>query len=183
MGEEVLAMDADDIPSTLPTTVARPRPLVVTVMAESLNEQGADGRTASAWQWVLAGQGPCPVSGKPWTDGPPGLEEIAAEARHGTNTSPPECGWPPWRYRRDLDPDRQQARRVLRWLTGAADAIPLLDPGRGRHVGARSTSRAPTRRSAGFAAGLCTGWPSMATSPLRCPPGVRNGPGAGPRRG
>jgi len=26
---------------------------------------------------------------------------------------------------------------VLRWLTGAADAIPLLDPGRGRHVGAR----------------------------------------------
>jgi hypothetical protein len=137
MGEEVLAMDADDIPSTLPTTVARPRPLVVTVMAESLNEQGADGRTASAWQWVLAGQGPCPVSGKPWTDGPPGLEEIAAEARHGTNTSPPECGWPPWRYRRDLDPDRQQARRVLRWLTGAADAIPLLDPGRGRHVGAR----------------------------------------------
>jgi hypothetical protein len=26
---------------------------------------------------------------------------------------------------------------VLRWLTGAADAIPLLDPGRGGHVGAR----------------------------------------------
>jgi hypothetical protein len=26
---------------------------------------------------------------------------------------------------------------VLRWLTGAADAIPLLDPGRGRYVGAR----------------------------------------------
>ena len=26
---------------------------------------------------------------------------------------------------------------MLRWLTGAADAIPLLDPGRGRYVGAR----------------------------------------------
>ncbi|HEX9624042.1 MAG TPA: hypothetical protein VF979_06665, partial [Streptosporangiaceae bacterium] len=48
------------------------------------------------------------------------------------------CGWPPWRYANDPDPDRQQARRVLRWLIGVADAIPLLDPGRGgRHVGAR----------------------------------------------
>lgn len=25
----------------------------------------------------------------------------------------------------------------MRWLTGPADAIPLLDPARGRHVGAR----------------------------------------------
>jgi hypothetical protein len=68
---------------------------------------------------------------------PPSAAEIVAEARHGADSSPPECGWPPWRFARDPDPDRQQARRVLRWLTGASDAIPLFDPGRGRHVGAR----------------------------------------------
>ena len=45
--------------------------------------------------------------------------------------------WPPWQNAFDPDPDRQQARRVLRWLTGAADAIPLLDLDRGRYVGAR----------------------------------------------
>ncbi len=65
----------------------------------------------------------------------------AVEAEAGVNdreaSTPPECGWPPWKGARDRLPDRQQARRVLRWLTGVADAIPLLDPGRGRHVGAR----------------------------------------------
>lgn len=33
--------------------------------------------------------------------------------------------------------ERAAARRVLRLLTSAADAIPLLDPGRGRYTGAR----------------------------------------------
>ena len=130
-------MDTNQIRGTLPATVARPRPLVVAVMAQSLKEQRPGSRTASAWRWVLTGLGPRPVSGAPGTGSPPGLHEIAAEARYGADTAPPECGWPPWRYRRDFDPDRQQARRVLRWLTGAADAIPLLDPARGRFVGAR----------------------------------------------
>ena len=66
---------------------------------------------------------------------PPDLDIIAAEA--GYDTEPPECDWPPWRHAFDPDPDRQQARRVLRCLTGTADAIRLLDPGRGRYVSAR----------------------------------------------
>jgi hypothetical protein len=128
-------MDANQVPGTIPVTVVRPHPLVVAVMSQSLSEQGPGSRTASAWRWVLTGQGTSPVSGSSGTGQPPGPDVITAEARH--DTVPNECGWPPWRYARDPDPDRQQARRILRWLTGAADAIPLLDPARGRHVCAR----------------------------------------------
>lgn len=129
-------MDTRRIPATLPATVTRPRWLIEAVMAESLREQGPASRTASAWRWVLTGQGPSPVSDTPGPgQQPPTLDAIVAEAGH--DTSPPQCPWPPWRYNFDGNPDRQQARRVLRWLTGAADAIPLLDPGRGRYVGAR----------------------------------------------
>jgi hypothetical protein len=130
-------MNVNQVPSILPPTVTRPRPLIAAVMGQSLAEQGHSSRTASAWHWALTGQGPAPVSGTPGADSPPTNDEIAAEARHGTDSSPPECGWPPWRHAYDPDPDRQQARRVLRWLTGAADAVPLLDPARGRQVGAR----------------------------------------------
>lgn len=128
-------MDANQVPGTLPATVIRPRPLIVAVMGQSFAELGPGSRTASAWQWVLTGQGQAPISRTPGTDSPPTAAETTAEARH--DSSPAECGWPPWRYAHDPDPDRQQARRVLRWLTGAADAIPLFDPGRGRHAGAR----------------------------------------------
>jgi hypothetical protein len=128
-------MDTIQIPGPLPATVTRPRPLIEAVMAQSLREQGSACRTARAWRWVLSGHGPSPVAQTPGTGTPPGLDEITAEARY--DTTPPECGWPPWKGARDRDFDRQQARRVLRWLTGAADAIPLLDPGRGRYVGAR----------------------------------------------
>jgi hypothetical protein len=130
-------MDTIHVPGTLPPTVIRSRPLVAAVLAASLDEQGPGSRTASAWRWLLTGQGASPVSGTSGPGSPPGPDEITAEARYGVDTVPPECGWPPWRHRRDFDPDRQQARRVLRWLTGAADAIPLLDPARGRHIGAR----------------------------------------------
>jgi hypothetical protein len=126
-------MDAIRIPGQLPATVTRPGPLIEAVMAQSLREQGPDSRTAAAWRWVLTGDGASPVSGTPGTGRPPGPEEITAEARHGS----PPMSWPPWRYAFDRDPDRQQARRVMRWLTGAADAIPLLDHARGRYVGAR----------------------------------------------
>src|ERR671936_2560301 len=128
-------MDTIQFPGPLPATVTRSRPLIEAVMAQSLREQGPHSRTAQAWQWALTGQGPSPVSWTPDIGTPPSTDDIAAEARH--DTTPQECGWPPWRYASDPDPDRQQARRVLRWLTGAADAIPLLDPGRGRYVGAR----------------------------------------------
>jgi len=127
-------MDAICLPGQLPATVTRPRPLVEAVMAQSLREQGPGSRTAAAWRWVLTGQGPAPVSGTPGAGRPPGPEEITAETRSDRSD---ECSWPPWRNAFDHDPDRQQARRVLRWLTGAADAIPLLDLDRGRYVGAR----------------------------------------------
>ena len=127
-------MDAICIPGQLPATVTRPRPLIEAVMAQSLREQGPGSRTAAAWRWVLTGHGPAPVSDTPGTGNPPGLDEITAEARSDPSD---ECSWPPWRHAFDPDPDRQQARRVLRWLTGAADAIPLLDLDRGRYVGAR----------------------------------------------
>ena len=135
MAEATPRMDTIQLPGPLPATVTRPRPLIEAVMAQSVREQGPDSRTAQAWQWVLTGQGPSPVSRTPGTGTPPSTDDIAAEARY--DSTPPECGWPPWRYAHDRNPDRQQARRVLRWLTGAADAIPLLDPGRGRYVGAR----------------------------------------------
>jgi hypothetical protein len=127
-------MDAARIPGQLPATVARPRPLIEAVMVQSLREQGPASRTATAWRWVLTGHGPAPVSDTPGTGNPPGLDEITAEARSDPSE---ECSWPPWRHAFDPDPDRQQARRVLRWLTGAADAIPLLDLHRGRYVSAR----------------------------------------------
>lgn len=128
-------MDTIQIPEPLPATVTRSRQLIKALVAQSLREQGSDSRTARAWRWALTGQGLSPVSGVPGTGRPPDLDGIAAEARHLTD--PDECAWPPWRYNFDPDPDRQQARRVLRWLTGAADAIPLLDLGRGRYIGAR----------------------------------------------
>jgi hypothetical protein len=125
-------MDASQLPAALPETVSRPRPLIETVLTLSLREEGPDSRTSSAWRWVLTGQGPSPVSGAPGPGRPPAIEDIVAEARwRGTA----ERWWPPWRA--DPDDDRRQARRVLRWLTGAADAIPLSDPARGRFVGAR----------------------------------------------
>ena len=128
-------MDTIWIPEPLPTAVTRPRRLVEAVAAQSLREQGTDSLTARAWRWVLTGHGLSPVSETPGPGRPPDIDEIASEAGH--DTDPQECAWPPWRHTFDPDPDRQQARRVLRWLTGVADAIPLLDPGRGRYVGAR----------------------------------------------
>lgn len=128
-------MDTICIPDPLPPTVTRPRPLIEAIMSQSLREQGPDSRTAAAWRWALTGTGPSPVSLSSAVGLTPSPEEIIAEARY--DTTPEECAWPPWRYAFDRDPDRQQARRVLRWLTGAADAIPLLDPARGRYVGAR----------------------------------------------
>ena len=127
-------MNLTDIPGQLPAAVIRPRALIEAVMAQSLNEQGPGSRTAAAWRWVLTGHGPAPISDTPGSGQQPGLDVITAEARIDPAD---ECSWPPWRHAFDPDPDRQQARRVLRWLTGAADAIPLLDLDRGRYVGAR----------------------------------------------
>lgn len=130
----MVSMTIIEIPGPLPAAVTREQPLIEAVMFRSVEEQGPGSRTAAAWQWVLTGRGPAPVSDTPGTGAPPSLDEITAETRHDRDE---ECVWPPWRHNFDPDLDRQQARRVLRWLTGAADAIPLTDPGRGRYVGAR----------------------------------------------
>lgn len=123
---------AIEIPRQPPAAIVRSRALTEAVMTASLREAGACSRTASAWRWALTAHRPAPVSHTPCVGDPPGADAIAAEARHDPQG---DCGWPPWRT--DPDPDRRQARRVLRWLTGAADAIPLADPCRGQYVGAR----------------------------------------------
>ena len=174
-------MDATRIPGQLPATITRPRPLIEAVMAQSLCEQGPGSRTAAAWRWVLTGHGPAPVSDTPGTGHPPGLDDITAEARHGDGTQWKR--WPPWRNAFDHDSDRQQARRVLRWLTGAADAIPLLDLDRGQYVGARlyfARTDDELRQVRGWAR---TASPSTATCPPTSPDGKPSGPGSGPRRG
>jgi hypothetical protein len=130
MGRQV--MDATEIPGPLPAAITRSRALTEAIMTASLHEAGPQSRTAAAWRWALTGAGPAPVSHTTCSGQPPDAQAIAAEARHDPRE---DCGWPPWQT--DPDPDRRQARRVLRWLTGGADAIPLHAPDRGRHVGAR----------------------------------------------
>jgi hypothetical protein len=137
-------VDTIQIPEPLPVIVTRSRQLIKAVAAQSLREQGSDSRTARAWRWVLTGQGLSPVSEAPGTDHPPDLDGIAAEARH--DTDPPECAWPPWRYNLDPVPDRRQARRVLRWLTGAADATSTRKAGCGRQWTAGHFSWVPRPR-------------------------------------
>jgi len=128
------AMDPGQTPRQLPATVTRrPWTLVGDVMTQSLREQGTASRVAAAWRWIFTGQGTSPIKQSAGPGRPPTAEEIIAEAAHrGTRE---ECAWPPWLC--DPDADRRQARRVLRWLTCASDAIPLSDPNRGRYVGAR----------------------------------------------
>jgi hypothetical protein len=46
----------------LPESVTRSPSQVWSVLARSLGEQGADGRTALAWRWVLTGVCPSPVT-------------------------------------------------------------------------------------------------------------------------
>ncbi len=172
-------METGQIPGKLPATVIRQRPLIAAVMAQSLAECAPNSRTAGSWRWVLAGQGPAPVSMTPGTGGPPSAAEVAAETRHGADGSPAECGWPPWRHANDPDPDRQQARRVLRWLTGAADAIPLLDPAAAGTSEPGSTSPGPTTKSARSATGHGTDSPNTETFPATCQRGGPNGRGNG----
>jgi hypothetical protein len=125
-------MGAIEVPRPLPATIIRSRALVEAIMTASLHEAGPHSRTAAAWRWTLTGGGAGPVSYTAYSGQPPEPQAIVAEVRHDPRQ---ECGWPPWRT--DPDHDRRQARRVLGWLIGAADAIPLLDPDRGRYVGAR----------------------------------------------
>jgi hypothetical protein len=110
----------------LPEAVTRSPSQVWSVLARSLGEQGADGRTALAWRWVLMGACPSPVTLTPAPQRPPDRSEILAEAE-----AQPELA------QQGIDPGGQvmQARFVLRWLTGEIDALPLWNGGpRDLHV-------------------------------------------------
>jgi hypothetical protein len=68
-------------------------------------------RTVATWERVLTRDGPTPVGDTPGSGNLPEPDEITADAR---SDSSGECSWPPWRHGFNPDPDRQQARRVLR---------------------------------------------------------------------
>jgi hypothetical protein len=90
------------------------------VFARSLGEQGADGRTALAWRWALAGTSPSPVTLAAPLRRPPLREEMLAEAAADAELA--VLG---------SDPGGQvlHARLVLRWLVGELDAVPLWNTG------------------------------------------------------
>jgi hypothetical protein len=119
-------------PDPLPAAIARPRQHVQAVLAQSLVETGRDGRAALAWAWALTGSRPSPVTLSLAPGRPLSREELLAEADadpEGT-TAPP--GVPT-----DYCDQIGEARRILSWLSGVSDDLPLDDEQRGRFIGAR----------------------------------------------
>src|ERR1022692_2247496 len=86
------------------------------VLARSLGEQGAGGRTALAGRWPRPGTCPTPVTLSPSADRPPRRGEFLAEA-----------GAPAELTGGGADPGGQvaHARFLLRWLAGELDGLPL----------------------------------------------------------
>jgi hypothetical protein len=110
----------------LPDAVTRSPAQLWSVLARSLGEQGADGRTALAWRWALSGACPSPVTLTVPGGRLPDRGEILAEAAADAELA-----------HHGADPDGQvtQARFVLQWLAGAIDALPLWNGGaKGLHV-------------------------------------------------
>jgi hypothetical protein len=116
----------------LPAAVVRSRHQVEAVYAQSLLEMGTKGRAARAWRWVLSGDTQSPVTCSPRPRRPPSRDEILAEARSEPEGSTAGHGIP-GDYRDQLG----EARRILAWLTGESDEIPVDDDNRGRLIGAR----------------------------------------------
>ncbi len=102
------------------------------MLAQSIREMGADGRTALAWEWALTGTRPSPVTMSLAPGYPPSREEILAEA-----DAEPEGSTAPPGVPTDFCDQLGEARRVLAWLAGGSDEIPVDDGNRGRFVGAR----------------------------------------------
>ena len=120
------------VPEPLPSAIVRPRRHVEAVAGQSLAETGADGRVALAWAWALTGSRAAPVTLSLAPGRPPSRQEILAEARADPEgpAAPPGVPGDYWDQIGDV-------RRVLRWLAGDSDEIPLDDPLRGRFIGAR----------------------------------------------
>lgn len=120
------------IPDPLSAAITRPSEHVQAVLTQSLAETGSDGRVALAWAWALTGTRPSPVTLSPAPGTPPAREEIAAESQAEAEISPEPLGVPA-DYRDQLG----DVRRILAWLIGASDEVPLDDDQRGRFIGAR----------------------------------------------
>jgi hypothetical protein len=121
-----------DIPDPLPAAIVRPRPHVQAIRAQSLLEMGTNGRTALAWDWALTGTRPSPVTLSIAPGSPPTRDQIRAEA-----AAPPEGSTAAPGVPTDFCDQLAEARRVLAWLAGSTDEIPVDDDNRGRFIGAR----------------------------------------------
>ena len=112
--------------------VVRPYEHVEAVLAQSLREMGDQGRTALAWTWALTGRRPSPITLSQEVRHRPTRAEILAEANAEPKGSTAPPGVPS-----DYCDQIGEARRVLLWLIGEADEIPVDDDNRGRLIGAR----------------------------------------------
>jgi hypothetical protein len=119
-------------PEHVPPAITRPRQLIEAVLNQSLLEMGNDGRTALAWDWALTGTRPSPVTLSLPAGLPPSRGEILAEA-----SAPAEGSTAPPGVPSDYYDELGEARRVLSWLAGTTDGIPVDDENRGRFIGAR----------------------------------------------
>jgi hypothetical protein len=76
---DIPAMDIGQVPAVPPELTGRGHDEAVYDLADRIMEYGASGPVALAWRWVLTGQGPCPVSLRPWDDEPPEVFDIMHE--------------------------------------------------------------------------------------------------------
>ena len=120
------------VPEQMPPAIARSRPLVDAVLTQSLAEAGTGGRAALAWEWALTGTRPSPVTLSLPVGRPPSRNEIVAEATAEPEGSTAQPGVPS-----DYCDQLGEACRILAWLVGEFDEIPVDDDNRGRFVGAR----------------------------------------------
>jgi len=112
--------------------IARRQEHIEAVHRQSLLELGPDGRAALAWEWALTGARPSPITLTMPRGHPPSRAEILAEASAAAEARPGPPGVPA-----DYCDQIGDARRILAWLAGATDEIPVDAENRGRFVGAR----------------------------------------------
>jgi hypothetical protein len=120
------------IPNPLSPAIVRAREHIEAVLNQSLREMGDRGRTALAWTWALTGARPSPITLSLPVRHPPTRGEILAEAN-----AEPEGATAPAGIPSDYCGQLGEARRVLPWLTGETDEIPVDDDNRGHLIGAR----------------------------------------------
>jgi hypothetical protein len=100
----------------VPEGIAQRPGRIWNVLARSLGEQGASGRTALAWRWALTGSCPSPVTLSAPAGTPPDRGQILAEAAAAGELAGDGS-----------DPGGQvmHARFVLQWLAGDLEPVPL----------------------------------------------------------